>query len=403
MRLTFLTAACLMLSLVTVPALAAGGPYDPRLYINNAAITNFEVEQRVLFLKALNSPGDLEKLAVEGLIDDRLRLQAAKTLDLEVSEKDLTQGLADFASRAKLTTEQFLKALAEGGVEPESFRDFVRAGIAWREVIRAKFVPMTTITDADIDRALSVTAQRGEAKVLLSELLIPAPPGQEADALAQAQELRASIGSEADFATAAVQFSAAPTAPTGGKIDWLPIGNLPPALREILLLLSPGQVSEPVPIPNAVALFLMRGLQESARPATQAISVDYVEVLFPNDTLGLQEMQKLANSADRCEDVLSLTRNLPQGQVTRQSQATAEVPRDVALELAKLDADEYSTALGRGTARVFLMLCSRNVVRSEEETPDRNAVREQLMNQRLGTFADAYLQELRAAAIIREP
>lgn len=403
MRQFFLTAACLAFALHGTAAPAADGPFDPFLYVNNDAITNFELEQRMLFLGALNTPGDLEKLATDGLIDDRLRQQAAEAIDAEVAEKDLTEAATNFASRANITTEQFLAELAKEGVEPESFRDFIRSGIAWREVIRTRYLQLTTITDADIDRALSVTAQRGEVRVLLSELLIPAPPGQEAEALAQAEELRASIRSVEDFSNAAVQFSAAPSAPAGGQIDWLPIGNLPPALREILLLLSPGQVSEPVPIPNAVALFQMRGLQESARPASQAISVDYMEVLLPNDETGRQEIARIASNSDRCEDVFGLVKGLPDAQVTRLTQATAEVPRDVALELAKLDAGEYSSALTRGNARVFLMLCSRNVVRSEEETPTRDAIRDQLLNQRLAAYADAYLKELRAAAIIRAP
>ena len=79
-----------------------------------------------------------------------------------------------------------------------------------------------------------------------------------------------------------------------------------------------------------------------------------------------------------------------------------EVPRDIGVELAKLDPGESSFALRRGTARVFLMLCTRNVVIAENP-PTPAAIRDQLINQRLAAWAESYLNELRAAAIIREP
>ena len=53
---------------------------------------------------------------------------------------------------------------------------------------------------------------------LLSELVIPAPPGQEAQAQAIAQRLSETVRSEAQFAAAARQYSAVPTAPEGGRL-----------------------------------------------------------------------------------------------------------------------------------------------------------------------------------------
>jgi peptidyl-prolyl cis-trans isomerase SurA len=73
----------------------------------------------------------------------------------------------------------------------------------------------------------------------------------------------------------------------------------------------------------------------------------------------------------------------------------------VALELAKLDPYEISVALTRGGLRRMLMLCGREA--SMEEPPTRDQVREQVINQKLEGLAEGYLEELRAAAIIREP
>ncbi len=229
MRHSRLLALSLSVLLAALPVGAADGLFAPRLIVDDHAITNYEVEQRVLFLQAVNTVGDLEAIAMKDLIEDRLKLQAAETLKLELTEEDLQGGMKEFASRANLSVEEFTKALGEAGVEPETFRDFVRSGLLWRSVIREKFVGIVIVSEGEIDRAFSVTRQRAGLRVLLSELVLPAPEGQFDDALAQAEELSASIRSVDDFSAAATQFSAASSREQGGQIDWIDIGKLPPA------------------------------------------------------------------------------------------------------------------------------------------------------------------------------
>ena len=49
-------------SLLAAPAMAQD--FSPRLYVNDRVITEYEVAQRVLFLQALRSPGNLEEEAL---------------------------------------------------------------------------------------------------------------------------------------------------------------------------------------------------------------------------------------------------------------------------------------------------------------------------------------------------
>jgi peptidyl-prolyl cis-trans isomerase SurA len=402
MRLTFLIAACICPLLMAGSGHAADGPFAPRVIVNNSIVTNFEVEQRARFLQLINSPGDLEEAAVRGLIDDRLRFSAGVANGVELTEKDITAGLEEFAGRADLSVEEFQTGLAENGVEPETFRDFVQANLVWREVIRARFVPRVIVSDGDVKRALAVTNQRGDVRVALAELIIPAPPGQEADALALAQELSATIQSVDDFAAAAAQYSAAPSAADGGDVGWLELGNLPPTIRALILPLGIGGVTQPIPIPNAVALFQLRGLEDTGKPAIEAVELDYMQILLPDGDGDAAEAARLRANADQCDDLFGLTKGLPADQVVRTKLPAGEVPRDIGLELAKLDPGESSFGLRRGAARVFLMLCTRNV-EIAENPPTPEAIRDQLINQRLAAFADSYLNQLRAAAIIREP
>jgi peptidyl-prolyl cis-trans isomerase SurA len=413
----------LILALVaglSVPAMAQDNPFAPILYVGNRVITQYELDQRALFLRLLRSPGNPDKIAMDALIEDRLRMIEAERLGLEVTPEALQGGLEEFASRANLTAEQFIGALAQGGVEPQAFRDFVEAGLIWRDVIRGKYLGLVTVTEAEVDREIARGAQATKIRLLLSELVLPLQPGQEEAVLARAVDLQASIGSEGGFASAARRYSASASAGAGGALDWLPLENLPPALAPLLLALEPGQVSDPVQVPNAVVLFQLRDLEETVGVPAGGVSVEYAEYLLPPDG----DVAALRARVDTCAQLYAEAKGQPDGTLTVRTQTMGEIATDVGLELAKLDLNESSGALTRGGNRVFLMLCSRAAIPEPvipltepgdgeavteadapeaDLTPDRNAIRERLLNQRLAGFADRDLGQLRAEAIIRAP
>jgi peptidyl-prolyl cis-trans isomerase SurA len=409
------------------PVAAQDNLFSARLYVGDKVITNYELQQRALFLTLLRAPGDPESQALDALIDDKLRLIEAEKFGLEVTPEALQAGLEEFASRANLTAEQFVEALAQGGVEAQTFRDFVEAGIIWRDIIRGKYGNTVSVTEAEVDRALAATAKETSIRLLLSELVLPVQPGAEAATLARAREIRAGVIAGGSFASAARQFSAAPSAGAGGALDWLELENLPPSLAPLLIGLAPGGVSEPVQVPGAVVVFQLRDLEETVGPAASGVQVEYAEYLIAN-TEGVQaEVARLRRTVDRCPELYAEAQGQPESQLTVKTQPMSQVPGDVGLELAKLDLNESSSAIVRGGNRVFLMLCGRVALPPEPEIvldgaapeadaeaeaaaapeepqgPNRDAVRNALLNQRLAGLADRDLAELRAEAIIREP
>jgi peptidyl-prolyl cis-trans isomerase SurA len=394
-------AAVLVSAMLTAPLAApvlAQDLFAPRLYVNDRAITEYEIQQRARFLQLLRAPGNPEDEALKALVEDRLRQTEAKRLGIKLAEADLTAGLTEFAARANLTAEQFVVELGKAGIEAETFRDFVAAGLLWRQVVRARFLGQVPISEADVDKALEAAARPRALQVLVSELVLPAPPGQEEAVMARAQELSDSISGEGAFAAAARANSASPTAGAGGRLDWLPLANLPAAIGAKILALGEGEVSDPISVPNAVVLFLLRDVAEDKSAEPISVSVDWVEFLVPDDAA---EIARLRAQADDCAMLMGEAKGLPEDRMTRTQAGRDAIPNDVALELAKLDPNETSVALTRGGYRRMLMLCGRSPVL--EPMPTRDQVREQVINQKLEGMAGSYLEELRSAAIIREP
>ncbi len=392
---------CLVALLSPLAAASAqqGGPFAPRLIVNGQAITNWEYDQRVRFLELLNSPGDIAQEAITGLIEDRLRVNVARNAGVQLSEEEIRKGMSEFAARANLSAEEFLAELERGGVAAQSFRDFVAAGLAWREVVRNRFGPRAQITEAEIDRALALSSRPGSARVLLSEIILRADtPEFRAQARALAARLTREIETPAQFAAAARQYSVSGSAPRGGRIDWLDLSNLPAQIASTVLSLGPGEVSDPIPVPNAIALFQLRAIEETDPTPPETLSLQYARFFLPGGSAA--EAADVVARLDSCDDLYGVARGLPEERLRFDTLPLPQVPQDLALELAKLDEGETATLM-RGDSAVVLMLCGRTAVLPEDA--DRQAIRLRLFNQRLASYANSWLEELKADAIIRKP
>lgn len=394
-----ISAIATTLALMT-PTLGAA-QFAPAITVNDSVVSQFEIDQRVIMLQAFRTPGNLQDLAREQLIEDRLKAIALDGAGLRITDEGLLLAMQEFAGRANLELDQFLTVLAQNGVAEETFRDFVRTNVSWRDFIRAQFGDRAQITDAEIDQALGQAGASAGIEVLLSEIIIPAPPQRAQQAIATANRI-AQTTSTATFESEARRVSALPSRTRGGRLDWLPITNYPPALRGLILDLSPGEVTAPIPITNGVALFQMRGVREVPRAAPEPAAIEYAALYLSGglSDAGLREAARVDRNVDTCDDLYGIARDLPPEQLERDVLPVADIPQDVAIELAKLDPGETSYVLTRanGETLVFLMMCGRTPLL--EEGQDRETIRNQLRSQRLGTYADALLADLRAAATI---
>ena len=395
-----LLATCVALSW----PLTAAAQFGPAITVNDSVVSQFEIDQRATMLRLFRTPGDLETLAREQLIEDRLKLEQLNAAGLRITDEGLQGAMEEFAARANLELEQFITVLGQAGVSEETFRDFVRVNVSWRDYIRSRYNSRAQISEAEIDRALGQSGGASGIEVLLSEIIIAAPPPQAASAMATAERISA-LSSTAAFEAEARRVSALPSRSRGGRLDWLPITNYPAALRGLILNLAPGEVTVPVPITNGVALFQMRGIREVSQAAPEPAAIEYAAFYIAGGLSdgALREAARIDARADTCDDLYGVAQGLPEEQLERSALPPADIPADVAMELAKLDAGEASYVLTRadGQTLVFLMMCGRTPALGEGQ--DRETIREQLRAQRLEGYADALLADLQAAARITFP
>lgn len=394
-----------LLSCAVLCAFLTAGPmvpaqtFGPVITVNGTAITGFELDQREKFIRALRLPGDPGTLAREALIEDRLKNQAAAAAGLQVSADELEQGLAEFAARANFTTEEFIGALADEGVAPETFRDFVRSGLLWRTLVQQRFGPRARVSPAEVERALALAGSQSGARVRLAEIIIPAPPEQRIEAEGFIEDLRERLRSEADFSAAVQRFSAAPSRNNNGLRDWIALSELPGPLAQQILTLAPGEVSPVIPLGGqALALFQVRGFQETALRAQTTLAADIATLpLSPDPEVAASLRSRLAREIDVCDDLYGLARTLPEGVLQREVYAAEDIPRDIAVAIADLDNQETTEILGT-TGPVHVMLCARTTALTEDA---EGTIEQRLLNRRLASYAENYLEELRSDATIQ--
>lgn len=399
---TLIPGLILMLAaaLAAPPATAQSDVFAPAVYVNDRVVTNYEIQQYSRFLALLRQPGDLTEVATERLIEDRLRQDAAQLAGITVSPEEVEAGMAEFAGRANLSVEEFLAAIGQGGVAPETFRAFIEAGVLWRNVIRTRFGPRAQPTDAEVDRALQQADREGGVQVLLSEIVLRV--GSEADraaALQAAGRLAGQTMSEEAFAAEARARSAAPSRGAGGRLNWTPVAALPPEVAGRVLGLTPGTVSQPLVTENSVAVFYVRDIRETGAAEAQALAVDWAEYAVASAA----DAARVAGEIDTCDDLYGIAKGQSEDRLRRETLPAEQVPADVAQAIQVLDDNEVLTGFSRGGQPILLMLCGRTYAVTEGVGPSREEVRARLISQRLAGYADGYLAELRADATIRRP
>ena len=377
-------------------AVQAQGPFDPVISVNRAAITAYELEQRERFLEILQRSSGMAQRARDTLIEDRLKMAAADRAGINLSDAQVVKAMEEFAANANLDLDQLLETLAQNGVDEQTYRDFIKAGVTWREVIRARFAARSAPSEAEIDRALASAGAQGGVKVLLTEIVLPAGSAEELDSARQTAERLGRITSAADFSEQARRLSVAQSRVNGGRLEWVNLSDLPDGLRPIISGLRPGQITTPLEVQNAIVLFQLRDVAETTAQSPEISAIEYAHLKGPADAV-----KAATQMADTCDDFYGAAKDDPSLSLTIRSESPDQMSQALSLRLMGLDKneiDEMPAAAAAGDHAEIVMLCAR--VYAALEDVSRGQVADNLRSARISSLADGFLAELRASADI---
>jgi peptidyl-prolyl cis-trans isomerase SurA len=99
--------------------------------------------------QVLSEGGATTQAVIEALIDDRLKLQAAKQLGIEITDEEVEGYLAERAAKSasmgpdgkKLDLNTFYANFEADGINRKTIQEVIRPQLAWRATIRRKYGP----------------------------------------------------------------------------------------------------------------------------------------------------------------------------------------------------------------------------------------------------------------------
>ncbi len=324
MRTLFLFARPAVLLFVVLSGLAgvtahAATPLDRILVIvNDEVITEHDLQQKLKALKTRLAGKDEKVLAaarkqlLDQLILEKIQLQYAKRIGIEVDDEMVDAAVKRIADQNKFSVRQLRQALERDGLAYRDFRESIRNEIIIKRLLDQEINNSITVSESEVDNFIA--RQHGAAnediEFNVDHILLPFGPLSPEQARQQAQAALKRIQAGEDFAQVARQMSRGPNAKDGGKLGWRKTSQLPAVFVSTLSGMQPGQTAV-VKSPNGYHVLKLNDKRGGSQLAVTQYHVRHI-LLRPNELMSLDDAKnKLLQLRERIkngEDFAALAR-----------------------------------------------------------------------------------------------
>jgi len=391
--------------------------------VNEEMISMYDLNSRldavIAFAGFSNTSETRRKLisqVLRSLIDERIKSQEAKRLDISVGPGKMKSEKASFERQSGMKPGQLKAFIKQHELQESTVDDQLEVRSLWSQLVNSYFSRGILITDDEVNETLEkLKSNKGKPEDLVLEIFLPVnQPTEEQDVTRLAQRLIQQIKKGANFSAIAQNFSKSSSASNGGSLGWTLRGQQSADLNAIVQTLRPGQLSGPIRTQDGIYIVFLQATRASrgldgpppgpekvrlyqfhltlpVNPAPELVSqrINLVRAETKN-VRGCVNMDKLAKTKGSplsgelgifeiskiSKQMQSLVKNVPVGQVSSPQQ----IPEGV----------------------IVLMVCDRIVPKVIKRSPkeQRRAVRGQLISERLNLAAKRYLRDLRRASFI---
>jgi peptidyl-prolyl cis-trans isomerase SurA len=419
-----LAAACLVLGVVAGPAFSQSRPAPAGLsegvaaVINDEVISTFDLAQRMRLLIATSGVQPTEqnlpqfqREALSGLVDERLQIQELRRVEKEQkieivpTDDEVDEQLTEMARENNANLQQFTNALAAQGIGIATLREQVRAQTGWQRWVRGRYGSRLRVGDDQVTAEMErISAAATRPQYQIAEVFIDAARvgGMEV-AVNGATQLVAQIQQGAPFPAVARQFSASPTAATGGDVGWITAGEMPSEVDAALEQMRPGQLSQPIAVRDGVYIVYLRDRRAGA--STQTVSLKQAAIALPQTApdadvrAAAGRLGELRNRISGCE-VVETEANQVQGVVAGDLGEAELKDLSPAFRSAVegLSTGQTSEPIRTNVGLHILTVCARGAGGAGDVS--REQIEGRIYGQQLSMIARRYMRDLRTAATI---
>lgn len=412
--LTAAALACaIVLSSMAASAETRTPPADRRIaaIVNRDAITQYDLDQR-LRLVGLGTRQQQTDAArrrqtadvLRAMINERLQIQEATRQNIEVAEAEVTEQVADVERRNRMKPGDLAKILGQRGIDIRTLQDQIRAQLAWSKLVNRTVLPQIRVSDAEIAIVMKrMQDNKDKLQYRVQEIFLRVErPDQQAKVLQSAQALLAQLRAGADFELLARQFSQTGTASTGGDMGWLYEGQMETEVERVVKSMKTGQVAGPVRGVGGYFIIRLadRRTAGGRNPDIKTIAIAQAIFAIPTgasaaDSRVLQDKAvQLARTAD-CQAFVKAGTDAGATARLLDDVVPDQITPTLRVQILALKTHQSTKPVVLGTQIQVYMRCDDSLV---GRAPTEKDIRETLQRQKLASFADRLLKELRRSA-----
>lgn len=383
--------------------------------VNGDVITQTDVDQRLALLAIANGgqiPGEevdrLRQQVLRNLIDETLEIQAAATEKIEIKDSDIQKTVARVAGNVKQTPEQLTKYLEAHGSNISTLRRQIQGEIAWQRLQRAKIESGVSVGDDEVKAVLDrMEASKGTEEYRVGEIFLTSTPATESQTVDNANKILAQLKNGASFAGYARQYSEASTAAVGGDLGWVRPEQLPGPLAAVVRQMSPGAVSNPIPVTGGVSIIAVQDTRKilTADPRDAVLSLKQVSISFPKGITRqsaepiVARFGEAARKIGGCGGTDKIAADFHGEVVQRDDVKMRDLPGSLQQMMMPMQVGQATQPFGSLEEGVrVLVICGRD--ETSPNQPSFDDVYNQLNEERINTRARRYLRDLRRDAVI---
>lgn len=148
--------------------------------VNGLPVTSYDIERRKAFLRLQRKRGNLTQQATDDMIDQALRTAEIKRLRIDVSDEQVEQAYARFASGNRMSVKQMNGIMRQSGVTSKHFKEFIRTQIGWNQALGARYRATGQISEQDaVQRMLQQGGEKPTAtEYFLQQVIFVVPEGK---------------------------------------------------------------------------------------------------------------------------------------------------------------------------------------------------------------------------------
>lgn len=400
-----------------VPSLASAQGLRVVARVNDDAITDFDLSQRVLFAIRTtglqDSPELRQRMAAQILrqmIDEKLQIQDAKRLGLKTTDAEMQQRFGDIERAAGMARGQFRQYLQSVGVPYDIAVQQIEAQIAWTKIVRRRVRPQVDVSEAEIDDALNrMRSNVGKTESRVAEIFVPVDRADLADeAKRSADRIIEQLRRGAPFGAVAQQFSQGATAQAGGELGWVLPGSLDPSLDAAVEKLPVRQYSEPIRSAAGwhILYVIDRRQFAATRPDDMRLNLTQMTLPLPVNASpdeiakATGEAQKAMAGVRTCSDLHARSRELKgatSGDLHGVRVGDLQANRQMFEEIPRLNVGGTAGPFRVAEGLQIVALCGKV---GGEGLPARDVISQQILLTKLESAGRRYMRDLRRHATV---